>query len=54
MVKANERYWRIRMNYGADSAYEQLSRAAWEQDEVGIWYDGWLAEDFAYAEAKKS
>ena len=36
------RYWRIRMKL----AYEEdLTREAWDRDEVGIWYGAWTAED---------
>jgi hypothetical protein len=40
------RYWRIRMKYGAE---EELTREAWNRDEVGIWYGAWGARDWPAA-----
>lgn len=45
------KYWRIRMKYGA---YEELTREAWEQDEVGIWYGAWGAQDWPAAVESKA
>lgn len=40
-----EKYWRLRMKY--DDV--DLSRDAWERDEVGIWYGAWSASDLKHA-----
>ena len=42
-IMNDTRYWRIRIKYGAD---ENLTRRAWEMDEVGIWYGAWGAAEF--------
>ncbi len=44
-------YWRIRLRAGD---YGDFSRNAWDRDEVGVWYGGWTAEDFAAASARSS
>ena len=44
--KIDPRYWRIRIKYGS---YENLTRDAWERDEVGIWYGAWTATDLQTA-----
>ena len=36
-------YWRIRLNAGT---YGDLSRRAWERDEVGVWYGMWTVADY--------
>lgn len=36
------RYWRIRMKYPGDD----LTREAWEQGIIGIWYGAWKAKQF--------
>ena len=41
------KYWRIRMTFG--TAGEDLSKSAWENNKVGIWYGGWSAEEFKQA-----
>jgi len=38
-------YWRIRMKY----AQEELTREAWDRNEVGIWYGAWSAKDLVAA-----
>lgn len=42
------RYWRIRMKYDD----EELTRNAWDRNEVGIWYGGWSAKGW-YATSDK-
>ena len=42
---SESRYWRIRMKYGG----EELTREAWERNEVGIWYGSWTAEELESA-----
>lgn len=42
---SESRYWRIRMKYGG----EELTREAWERNEVGIWYGSWTAEELETA-----
>ena len=40
-----EKYWRLRIKFnGVD-----LSRDAWERNEVGIWYGAWSASDLKHA-----
>jgi hypothetical protein len=41
------RYWRIRIKYVETD--EDLSRSAWEMDEVGIWYGAWGAGELKAA-----
>src|ERR1039457_7255537 len=41
------KYWRIRMKFGAN--HEELTRAAWNRSEVGIWYGGWSATELSAA-----
>jgi hypothetical protein len=35
---AEVKYWRVRMKYGA---CEELTREAWNRNEIGIWYGAW-------------
>jgi hypothetical protein len=42
---SESRYWRIRMKYGG----EELTRKAWERNEVGIWYGSWTTEELETA-----
>jgi PEGA domain len=44
-------YWRIRIK---DPNQTDFSRAAWDRDEVGIWYGAWTAANFAAAREKSS
>lgn len=43
---ADPRYFRIRIKFDAD---EELTREAWERDEVGIWYGAWDERDLKAA-----
>jgi hypothetical protein len=40
------KYWRVRMKYGA---HEELTREAWNRNEIGIWYGAWGASDLTSA-----
>jgi hypothetical protein len=50
MTASEAKYWRVRMKYGA---YEELTREAWDRDEVGIWYGAWGARDWRAASVSK-
>jgi hypothetical protein len=39
---SDTRYWRIRIKY---DAREDLTRSAWEMNQVGIWYGAWGARE---------
>lgn len=42
----NPRYWRIRIKYGGQG---ELTREAWERNEVGIWYGAWTVQELKQA-----
>jgi hypothetical protein len=49
VTTGTERYWRIRMKCDED-----LTSEAWQNDEIGIWYGAWTAEEFLIAEKESN
>lgn len=47
-------YWRVRLKVRSSSGDVELSRSAWDRDEVGIWYGAWTPVDLADANARSS
>ncbi len=43
---AEPRYWRIRIKYGGE---EDLTREAWQRNEIGVWYGAWSGKDLKSA-----
>jgi hypothetical protein len=42
-------YWRIRLKHDGD-----VSRQAWDRNEIGIWYGAWTANEFEAASSRSS
>ena len=48
MAIRQEQYWRIRIQ----GRNQNFGRQAWDQNEIGIWYGAWSAEDWQVAETQ--
>jgi hypothetical protein len=49
MAEVEPNYWRIRFRVAGS---DDLTREAWERDEIGIWYGAWTASDLNDAISK--
>jgi hypothetical protein len=47
-------YWRVRLKVRSESGERELSRSAWDRDEVGIWYGAWTPQDLEAANSRSS
>lgn len=47
-------YWRVRLKVRSSSGDIDMSRRAWDRDEVGIWYGAWTPKDLEAANLRSS